>query len=330
MTMAGITTRGQTDNVTVEGIHFTNCVCILSGATNVTVRYNTFQHFSTFAVRLCSVCGSTNAPINNIKVLYNQIDHVFYCFAAGGHGGGWTFSHNVCGPGIGEGGDPDAHYVQVIGNDNVTVDNNAFEGPFDVHALAAGAHNNVSHQDGSNLEFDNNIVWHADSRAQTVLWGDDGPVRNTRANNNLFVEDPNDRNCNGSGNDCPTVAIWLDNAFGSNQTVSNNTVAANAGNSSGGIFTRPGITRLVVQNNIAVGSPGANFSLAGCFLCSGNVADDNSGDIRWRPTWQNTRWPGTNVRNGPNDGSPWVPPPVNYYRPTGLASTAGYQRSIGP
>ena len=140
MTMAGITTRGQTDNVTVEGIHFTNCVCILSGATNVTVRYNTFQHFSTFAVRLCSVCGSTNAPINNIKVLYNQIDHVFYCFAAGGHGGGWTFSHNVCGPGIGEGGDPDAHYVQVIGNDNVTVDNNAFEGPFDVHALAAGAH----------------------------------------------------------------------------------------------------------------------------------------------------------------------------------------------
>ena len=263
--------------------------------------------------------------------VYNQIDHVFYCFAAGGAGGGWTFSHNVCGPGIGEGGNSDGHYVQVEGNENVAIDHNAFEGPFNVQALARGAHNNVAHQCGNRLAFDDNIVWHAQSRADTVLWGDDCSVDTARANNNLIIEDPHDTNCNGSGTDCPTRSISVGGNYKyANVTANNNTILANAGPAAA-ILMRAGIVGNVVRDNIAVGhANGGNFQLSSCGVCAGNVASDGSGNISWTADWQNTSWPGTNVANGPNSGSPWVPPPLNYYKPAGIASKYGYQGAIGP
>ena len=47
---------------------------------------------------------------------------------------------------------------------------------------------NVYHGCGSNLEFDNNIVWHTETAAQDVLWGDDCQVKHGEAKNNLIVE----------------------------------------------------------------------------------------------------------------------------------------------
>ena len=188
--MAGLDTRGQMNNVTVEGIRFSAGFHVLAGANNLTVQYSSFQNFDDYAVQGCSVCVNSGPTIIGLKVLYNQIDHVAYCLRGTGNMSNWTFSHNVCGPGIGYGGDVDGHYTQTEGIDGLTMDNNAFVGPFDSSALAAGAHNNVSHACGSNLAFDNNIVWHTDSRAQTILWGDDCAVNRAPSDNNLFVEDP--------------------------------------------------------------------------------------------------------------------------------------------
>ena len=181
------------------------------------------------------MCVSAGPTITGLNVLYNQIDHVAYCLRGTGNMSNWTFSHNVCGPGIGYGGSVDAHYTQTEGVDGLTMDNNAFEGPFDAGALAASAHNNVSHACGSNMEFSNNIVWHADSRAQTILWGDDCSVQSARANNNLFVEDP------GCGSVCPTMSLWVEGANG--VTFNNNTIQTNTGPPAGGIFVRSNVHR---------------------------------------------------------------------------------------
>lgn len=319
--MAGITTTGPVNNLTVEGIHFTDGFLVHASGNNITVQYNSFENFANYAVEGCPACAASNDDLSNFKVLYNQIDHTAYCLrGAANSWSNWTFSHNVCGPGIGKGGSSDNHYIQAECISGMTVDNNAFLGPFDATSLQNQAHNNVVHGCGSNLVFDNNIVWHTQSRAQTVLWGDDGRVSTAEAKNNLFVEDPT------CGTLCPTVSLWEDGTHGdSNIAFSNNTILTNTGPSSGGIWTRPtGITNLTAQNNIAVGNTGGDGDLSsGPCTCSGNVADDGSGDINWAPTWQNTSWT-------PNNGSPWSPPPPNYYKPNGIATTYGYQGTIGP
>jgi hypothetical protein len=316
VSMDGLDTRGQTNNLTVEGIKFSGGVHVLAGANNLTVRYSSFQNFDDYAVQGCSVCVNSGPTIIGLHVLYNQIDHVAYCLRGTGAMANWTFSHNVCGPDIGYGGSSDDHYTQTEGIDGLTMDNNAFEGPFDSVALAAGAHNNVMHSCGSNMEFSNNIVWHADSRAQTILWGDDCRVQTARANNNLFVEDPR------CGSVCPTVSLWAEGGDG--VTFNNNTISTNTGPPAGGIFVRSGVTNLVMQNNISVGNNGGDgdFSSDNC-TCAGNVAQDGSGDIKWTPHWQNSGWT-------PDNGSPWNPPPSSYYKPSGSSASAGYQGSIGP
>lgn len=314
--MPGLDTNGQMNNVTIEGIKFSGGLQVLAGANNLTVQYNSFENFDDYAVQGCSVCVNSGPTIIGLNVLYNQIDHVAYCLRGTGNMSNWTFSHNVCGPGIGYGGSSDDHYTQVEGIDGMTMDNNAFEGPFDSGALAAGAHNNVMHSCGSNIEFSNNIVWHTDSRAQTILWGDDCPVQAARANNNLFVEDP------GCGSVCPTVSLWAESASG--VTYNNNTISTNTGAAAGGIFVRSGVSNLVAQNNISVGITGGDgdFSFDNC-ACAGNLAQDGSGNIKWSPRWQSTVWT-------PNNGSPWTPPPSTYYKPSGVSAAAGYQGSIGP
>jgi hypothetical protein len=323
VTMAGLTTNGTVNNLTVEGIKFTAGLLVLASGNNITVQYNTFENFADYAVEGCPACTVSSNDLSNFKVLYNQIDHTAYCLRAAANSmSNWTFSHNVCGPGIGYGGNSDDHYTQTECMNGLTMDNNAFLGPFDSSGLNNGVHNNVTHACGSNLEFNNNVVWHADSRAQTLLWGDDGTVNTARANNNLFVEDPN------CGALCPTVSLWAENAYGaSNETYSNNTIVANTGGSSGGIWTRSGISNMVSQNNIAVGNTGGDgdFSFSSCATCTGNVANDGSGNVNWSPGWQSTSWT-------PNNGSPWNPPPSTYYKPvvSGGVSASGYQGTIGP
>ena len=324
--MAGMTTTGTVNNLTVEGIKFTAVgFHVLAAGNNITVQYNNFQNFADYAVEGCPACTVSSNALNGFSVLYNQIDHTAYCLRAAANSmSNWTFSHNVCGPGIGYGGNSDDHYTQTECINGLTMDNNAFIGPFDPGGLAAGVHNNVMHACGSSLEFNNNIVWHADSRAQTLLWGDDGSVSTARANNNLFVEDPS------CGSTCPTISIWESNEHGpdSNVTFSNNTIVGQnlAQSTTGGIFTRAGITNVTVQNNISVNNASAglgDYSLNSCTNCSNNVSQDTSANIRWTPAWQNTTWTPTN-------GPPWSPPPANYYKPNGIASTYGYQGTIGP
>ena len=99
-----------------------------------------------------------------------------------------SFSHNVCGPDIGNKGSTDVHYIQAEGANNEVIDDNAFEGPPAPGVLSGGSHLNVYHGCGSNLEFDNNIVWHTETAAQDVLWGDDCQVKHGEAKNNLIVE----------------------------------------------------------------------------------------------------------------------------------------------
>ena len=338
VSMAGITTSGTVNNLTVEGIQFTGSFGIFAQASQITLRYNNFQHISTWAVN--DHPGSNTTPVDQLKIIYNQMDHVYGCLGlAYWDTTNLTFSHNVCGPGIGYGStDGNAHYLQTEPVNGFTVDNNAFLGPFDPTALASngGAHNNVSHANGDNFQFDNNILWHTDSRAQTVLWGDDAAVSGAEAKNNLIVEDPNDSNCNGSGIDCPTWSLWEDGIHGdSNINFSNNTILEN---NDGGIYAggpssgRPAITGLTVQNNIAVdqsGKSGNAFAMNGnSCTCSGNVSDNGSapgsGSIgNWAQSWQDTSWT-------PSSGSPWNPPQADYYKPSSIASTYGYQGTIGP
>jgi hypothetical protein len=298
--MDGLETTGEVDELTVEGINFSSTFAVHAGAHDITLDYDDFQHFPDYAIELCGGCVNDGPSIDNVTMSYNQIDHTFYCLRVATPGGGYTFSHNVCGPGIGEGGNDDAHYIQAEGNDNVAIDNNAFEGPANADAIANGAHLNVAHQYGNNLQFDNNIVWRTQTVAQTVLWGDDGPVHGGQANNNLFLEAPSPA----------TYSLWIDKAHDSSDvTFSNNTVV---NSTSYGAFVNESASGFSAQDNLAV-SPHAYDGFRNCD-CSHNVAAHS-------PSWQTTDWT-------PNDGSPWNPPPAGYYQPSG--SSVGYLGSIGP
>jgi hypothetical protein len=228
-------------------------------------------------------------------------------------GGNYTFSHNVCGPGIGQGGDPDAHYIQAEGNNNVTIDNNAFEGPANAQTIKRGAHLNVTHQCGNNLKFNKNILWHADAVGQSLLWGDDCQVVGGQANNNLIVEDP--RQCREIGTTCNAYSLWIDNAHSSSNVMfSGNTVVNST--AYGGIYARPGVRGFSAHYNLAANDAHNAYSFRGCHSCSHNA----SGNVRW----QNTTWT-------PNTGFPWKPPPANYYKPGRRRLSAyGYQGTIGP
>jgi hypothetical protein len=314
--MAGITTTGTVENLTVEGINFSSTFAVHAGANHITLDYNNFQHFAKYAIELCGGCITGNPPVDDVTMSYNQIDHTFYCLRVATAGGGYTFSHNVCGPGIGDGGGEDAHYIQAEGNNDVTIDNNAFEGPADAQAIAAGAHLNVTHQYGNNLTFDNNILWQTETVGQSLLWGDDGPVHGGQANNNLILESPGQN----------TYSLWIDKAHDStgvtfsNDTVINPTQYGGLLNESAGDFT--------AHDDLTVsGSHQAYGGFSDC-NCSDNAAADPSGDVRWwLPRWDDTTWT-------PNDGSPWSPPPAGYYKPRGvisnITSTFGYQGTIGP
>ena len=318
--MAGITATGTVNNLTVEGIHFSSSFSLHAGASNVSVKSNTFQNFRGYAIELCSGCVNSGPSIDNISVTYNQIDHTFYCLRVASAGGHYTFSHNVCGPGIGEGGGEDAHYIQAEDNDHVLIDNNAFEGPFNATAIANGAHVNVAHLCGNDLQFNNNLLWHTQAVGQSFLAGDDCPLNAVTASNNLIVEDPT--RCASNGIRCSTYSIWADvNGSATNVTASNNTIVDST--EYGGLYVRRGVANFSAHNDLAANDANKAYSFSGCNTCSNNASDDSTGDVRWTPRWQNTNWT-------PNDGSPWTPPPADYYKPSGVPHSFGYQGTIGP
>jgi hypothetical protein len=309
----GITTNSPVSNLTVEGLSFSDAVKILNSASNDTFNYNTMENWSTSSDAqedgaFYIFPGDSGGTSSGIVMEYNQIDHVPQCMEDNGNGNS-TFSHNVCGPDIGFNSANDVHYVQAEGDNNEIVDNNAFVGPSFSGIAVANSHLNVYHGCGANLEFDNNIVYLSGSIAQSLLWGDDCQTTNSEANNNLFVE--------ASSPD--TYSMWIDDAHdSSNVTFSNNTILNSTGY--GAMIQEIGST-FHAQGNISGGTAGFG-SLANCD-CSNNAAADGSGELKWTPAWQSTSWT-------PNSGSPWNPPPANYYKPSGLASTFGYQGTIGP
>ena len=312
----GMNVTGDTNGLTVEGLVMTQGVTLRAQV----IENDTFEHLTMegwgggdaqLGTAFYSYSGGTGT-FSNIRVLYNQIDHVPQCLEDGN--GHMSFSHNVCGPDIGNNGSTDVHYIQAEGANNEVVDNNAFEGPPAPGVLSGGSHLNVYHGCGSNLRFDSNIVWHTETAAQDVLWGDDCQVKNSEANNNLIVED-------SDGVD--TYSLFIANAHGSSGvTFSNNTVINPT--QYGAVLSE--ISRFTAHNNLVQAIHGYGFPGSarnpGC-ACSNNAANDSSGDVRWAPAWQNTTWT-------PNDGSPWKPPPANYYKPRGIASTFGYRGNLGP
>lgn len=309
--MAGITTTGTVNNLTVEGINFSDTFAVHAGANNIALKYSDFQHFPDYAIELCAGCVNGGPSIDNVTMSYNQIDYTAYCLRVASDGGNYTFSHNVCGPGIGEGGDSDDHYIQAENNNNVTIDNNAFQGPANAAAIANGAHLNVTHQCGNNLQFDNNILWRTNAVAQSLLWGDDCTVNGGEASNNLIIEAPSP----------DTYSLWIDNANNSsNVTFSNDTVVDSFGY--GGIVNKltPGFT--AHYDLAANDGNNAYDGFTGC-ACSNNASDDHTGELRWTPSWQSTTWT-------PNDGSPWNPPRPTTTNPRVSPARSATRASLDP
>ena len=341
VTIAGLTITGQTSNLTIEGMKWTGQFFDRAGVSNVIFQYNTLQNLpDTFAVYSYPQSVGGNGVANGVQVLYNQFDHIGSCVELDGGSGmqeNWTISHNVCGPDLGDGissaNDP-SHYIQIGGVNGVTIDNNAFEGPYDSRGINDGPHNNVIHVWGtqSNVDIENNIMWHTDSRAQTILI-EEGQTNNVTIKNNLDVEDP----ANFTNSNIYTMAWDVNKAHG--ETIENNTAISPYWGTMDGVLYQQSsgdytsATNQTVSGNIVVPTASggnANFNTSCASSCgySGNVSGDSSapgsGSVtNWGASWQSTSWT-------PTSGSPWTPPPAGYYKPSGLSDTAGYQGTIGP
>lgn len=334
--VAGITTIGQVDNLTVEGINFSHRFGLQAGANNVTLKYNTFENLpGEYAVySYPQASGHPDSVVDGVRVLYNQINHAENCLEVDGGAGEqshWTFAHNVCGPAIGLGGGNDSHYVQFGGVNGLVFDHNAFIGPYDAAGLAAGPHNNVLHIWGgeANVQIENNLMWHTDSIGQTILI-EQGNIDNITISNNVDVEDPK---CFSTRTGCPAEAWEVGN--GHRVWIENNTVVSSYWGEidGGGDSNYAKVTNQTVANNIvAPAAPGGGANYGGSCASSCTYADNVSGDSsapgsgaihNWRPSWQNTIWTPTN-------GSPWHPPPRGYYVPAGIPTALGYQGTIGP
>ena len=341
VTIAGMTFTGQTTNLTVEGMKWTGQFFDRAGMSNVIFQYNTLQNLpDTFAVWSYPRSVGGSGVANGVQILYNQFDHIGSCVEIDGDADmqeNWTISHNVCGPDLGDGissaNDP-SHYIQIGGVNGVTIDNNAFVGPYDAQGIKDGPHNNVIHVWGtqSDIDIENNIMWHTQSRAQTILI-EEGQTDNVAIKNNLDVEDP----ANFTNSNIYTMAWDVNKAHG--ETIQNNTAVSPYWGTMDGVLyqsnsgdytsaTNQTITGNIVVPKASGGDANFNTSCASSCSYSGNVSGDSSAPgsgsvLNWTPGWQTTSWT-------PNSGSPWTPPPAGYYKPVGLSVTAGYQGTIGP
>ena len=85
--MAGITTTGTVNNLTVEGINFSDTFAVHAGANNIALKYSDFQHFPDYAIELCAGCVNGGPSIDNVTMSYNQIDYTAYCLRVASDGG---------------------------------------------------------------------------------------------------------------------------------------------------------------------------------------------------------------------------------------------------
>ena len=314
----------------------------------MTIEYNTIENQAT-GNGIYSYPGSGGETANGVFILYNQIDNVGTGVEVDGDATeslNWTISHNVIGPNINyldeADGSTGGHYIQIGGVTGATIDNNAFEGPQYYGTADTKSHLNVLHCFSfgptacTNLTFDNNILWHVQTRAQSILITD-YDLTNIQLENNLDVEDPV---CEPDTANCPASPWFIEKAHGItllNNTSANAPWSINLGTCGDGCISDP--SGYNAQDNIATGPPQQGQENYGSFVCTSsctaqnNVSQDNSatswgsgsGDvINWKPNWQTTSWT-------PNDGSPWNPPPQGYYQPVtggGVTSSMGWQGSI--
>lgn len=326
-------------NLTVQGLHIDSGVDYLTGtAGGVVFRNNTIENIPNGFAYYFYANGSSSGGYTQrgVKLLYNQIDHVGACLEVDGGSSvafSFTFSHNVCGPGIGAGATTAknaSHYIQIGGISGFSAQSNAFLGPMDPNYQRVGLHNNVLHVfgDSSNIDFSNNLIWHGQSRGQTILM-EEGRLEDITINNNLDVEDPA---CDRLG-DCNGYAIYLYDASG--LTVRYNAIVDSywglllTNSSSGSLFRGRDYD---ISHNIVVGAKGnpdiSYHCLSGCVF-DDNVTDDRSasqgGAMRsvtdFRPTWRSASWA---------PPAPYFPPPQGYYRATNLPPDLGYQTAVGP
>ena len=347
----GITVQSS-QNLTVEGFSVTqpgngddNGIQLFCGLSNVTLKYNTIEDqpggYGVYAA--ANYCGA--GPIqNDINVEYNQIDHVGAGIQVNGgmaYQTNWTISHNVIGPEISYGNTSSqsggGHYIEIGGANGATVDNNAFEGPEDSNATTLGEHVNVLHLQGGqeNITFDNNIMWHTDTRGESVLF-EDSPMDNIQIENNLDIEDPAcvaNTNCN----DAPFDISAPDGLAFEHNTAVDGAWGIVHGQVTGTSSNDP--ENMTAQDNIDVGTPASGQANYGLWDCNSscavqdNVSQDTSANskfggtgnvVNWNPTWTTTNWT-------PVDGPGYQPPPTGYYQPTSLSITnAGYQNNDGP
>ncbi len=330
-----------TSNLTVQGLYIDGGVAVRIGTPQGLVfQYDTIQNIPRGFAYYFYANGSSSGSYtqSGVKILYNQIDHVGACLEVDGGrslAANFTFSHNVCGPGIGAGATvatEASHYVQIGGITGATVDDNAFLGPMDPNYVNAGLHNNVLHVFGSSsgIAFAGNLMWHTQSRGQTILL-EEGYLDNVTIADNLDVEDPR---CDTAGQ-CSAYAVFVANSHGLG--VQHNTIIDSY---YGALLTRGGGAGYPegrgydVSRNIIVSakSGSANLAFENCSAqCTVdyNVTNDQSAHqpgtthavAHWSPRWGSTTWAPT---------TPFGGPPPTYWRAAGLPWDAGYQGLVGP
>ena len=350
MTLAS---TGAVNNLTFEGIRFSGGVEVDGPAHNLLFRFDDFQDIpDTYAFNFKPIASGRSAVDAGVTITYDQIDHVGECLQMNGGESeivDFTFSHNVCGPGIGYEEDPQfgAHYIQTDGVNGFAVVSNAFEGPPDPRTVTYSNHLNVLHVWGSSrdIDFSSNVIWHTRTIGQMMLLGDNtytSKLDGITISNNLDVEDP----ACGAGSRCPSYAMYSFPVHG--MTWTHNTIVASVwgvglgfrGSCTSACYASS--TDMTGEYNLAAPVCGSssvcnrNYS---AFVCQGgrcsighNVSADGSANsvlggranvVDWRPEYATTAW-------APNSGSPWNPPPAGYYRPVGLPYAAGYQGTLGP
>jgi hypothetical protein len=329
-----------TSNLTIQGLYIDGGVAVRTGTPGGLVfQYDTIHDIPRGFAYYFYANGSSpgNYTQAGVKILYSQIDHVGACLEVdGGRGlaGDFTFSHNVCGPGIGAGATVAtgaSHYVQIGGITGVTVDDNAFLGPMDPNYIAAALHNNVLHVFGgaSGITFSGNLMWHTQSRGQTILL-EEGHLDDVTVADNLDVEDPS---CDVLGQ-CSAYGVFVDNAHGlrvTHNTIVNAYYGVLLTRSGGASY--PGGSGYDVSRNVIVGAKGgAALSYSGCLsdcTVDYNVTEDRTADqpgghhalAHWSPRWETTEWA---------PASPFAGPPPGYWRAAALPWDAGYQGTVGP
>lgn len=348
----GIELNGaNSQNLTIEGFNITqpdsygDGIDLFGGISGgVTVEYNTIEDMPNGYGVYSDVDahGDDGYTQTGVTIEYNQIDHITGGVEVDGSAtadSNFVIAHNVIGPSINYEGY--GHYIQVGGINGLVVNNNAFEGPqyWGVDQDLT-SHLNVLHVDGgqTNVTFDNNIMWHTDTRAQSVLM-QNAPMNNITMENNLDIEDPQcetDSNCNSSPADIE-AAHGL--SYEHNTTV-NAAWSILLGEVASGDDTYTDPQDMIAEDNIAVGNSVQGNSNYGLWQCTSsctiqdNTSEDSSANstlggtgnvVNWTPSWITTSWT-------PVDGPGYVPPPAGYYQPTDLSSIAGagYQGQIGP